>query len=279
MRGRKGIDVGILILCSVCLFVLADNVVPAWVDSPICTIPRNDTLNLEYFEAEFKGRSPVIFSRPIAQTASTRERMEQDNLLTTFGALDVHPARMIDPQFVDPAFLKVPLSHYAAELMNTQGPATPVNESWNIFGPVLGEGWAALLQDYPIPSFVGAEFDKFWWGVAPLYSGLSFHGHGAAFSETIRGRKRWYLASPTNRPAFSPFVRHLHWVISRGDPELLESAAVMECTLGPGDVIYVPPSWFHATLNLEPWTAFVTTFTREPFHRGPAASAARVREL
>ena len=32
---------------------------------------------------------------------------------------------------------------------------------------------------------------------------------------------------------------------------------------GPGDAIYVPPNWHHATLNLGAWNAFVSTFTRE----------------
>ena len=36
-----------------------------------------------------------------------------------------------------------------------------------------------------------------------------------------------------------------------------------ECTLNPGDIIYFPNMWWHATLNLDEYTAFVSTFTQE----------------
>jgi hypothetical protein len=41
------------------------------------------------------------------------------------------------------------------------------------------------------------------------------------------------------------------------------NAQVTECTLGPGEVIYIPPNWWHATLNLDEYNAFVSVFTRE----------------
>ena len=36
-----------------------------------------------------------------------------------------------------------------------------------------------------------------------------------------------------------------------------------ECTLNPGDLIYFPDQWHHATINLSPYTVFVSTFTTE----------------
>lgn len=37
----------------------------------------------------------------------------------------------------------------------------------------------------------------------------------------------------------------------------------LECTLNPGDIIYFPNMWWHATINLDPYSAFVSTFTQE----------------
>jgi oxalate decarboxylase/phosphoglucose isomerase-like protein (cupin superfamily) len=34
-------------------------------------------------------------------------------------------------------------------------------------------------------------------------------------------------------------------------------------TVDPGDTIYFPDRWWHATINLDPYTAFVSTFTTE----------------
>ena len=36
-----------------------------------------------------------------------------------------------------------------------------------------------------------------------------------------------------------------------------------ECTLEPGDLVYFPDMYWHATINLDPFTAFVSTFTQE----------------
>ena len=40
-------------------------------------------------------------------------------------------------------------------------------------------------------------------------------------------------------------------------------AGTLACTLQPGQAIYVPADWWHATLNLHATTAFVSVFTRE----------------
>ena len=39
--------------------------------------------------------------------------------------------------------------------------------------------------------------------------------------------------------------------------------AILQCTLVAGEVIYIPPHWWHATLNLAKFNAFVSTFTQE----------------
>lgn len=37
----------------------------------------------------------------------------------------------------------------------------------------------------------------------------------------------------------------------------------LECTLNPGDLIYFPDGWHHATINLDVYTVFVSAFTTE----------------
>ncbi len=46
---------------------------------------------------------------------------------------------------------------------------------------------------------------------------------------------------------------------SDGDGSLLP----YECTLLPGEMIYFPDGWHHATINLSKYTAFISTFTTE----------------
>jgi ribosomal protein L16 Arg81 hydroxylase len=37
----------------------------------------------------------------------------------------------------------------------------------------------------------------------------------------------------------------------------------LECTLSSGDILYFPNMWWHATVNVDDYTAFVSTFTQE----------------
>ena len=42
-----------------------------------------------------------------------------------------------------------------------------------------------------------------------------------------------------------------------------------DCVLGPGEVLYFPPNWWHATLNEDAHTVFVSSFASDQA-RGPA---------
>jgi ribosomal protein L16 Arg81 hydroxylase len=96
-------------------------------------------------------------------------------------------------------------------------------------------------------------------GIGGLNSGVSFHTHGAAFGETIIGKKKWFLSPPTRRPIFNSSISQLDWSLSMAD----KNQDVISCIVGEGEVIYIPPNWWHATLNLANWNSFVSTFTRE----------------
>ena len=45
-----------------------------------------------------------------------------------------------------------------------------------------------------------------------------------------------------------------------------------DCVLGPGEVLYFPPSWWHATLNEDAHTVFVSSFASDQARddEGPA---------
>ncbi|TNN38799.1 JmjC domain-containing protein 8 [Liparis tanakae] len=89
-------------------------------------------------------------------------------------------------------------------------------------------------------------------------SGVPFHWHGPGFSEVIYGRKRWFLYPPHQEPHFHPNRTTLSWV-TETYPLLPEAEAPLECTISPGEVLYFPDRWWHATLNLET-SVFISTF-------------------
>merc|ERR1712105_365189 len=83
-------------------------------------------------------------------------------------------------------------------------------------------------------------------GVAGSGSGVPFHTHGPGFSETVYGRKRWFLTAPEEQPLFHPNRTTLQWLLEDYQTVKQESK-LYECTLRPGEAIYFPHGWWHAT--------------------------------
>ena len=75
---------------------------------------------------------------------------------------------------------------------------------------------------------------------------------------TRRVVQRWFLYPPAATPNFSPVATSLSWVYDVY-PQLPPSEMPMECVLGPGEVLYLPHGWWHATLNLGE-SVFISVF-------------------
>lgn len=109
---------------------------------------------------------------------------------------------------------------------------------------------------------LGAGIDLF---IGPNGSGLPLHHHGAVWNGLRWGRKLWALLPPA-RASFAPAKQHpldSEWLQAwrrrghaGGGPGGGAGGAAAEegarfCVQEAGDVLYVPPHWAHATLNLE----------------------------
>ena len=78
------------------------------------------------------------------------------------------------------------------------------------------------------------------------------------FAETIYGRKRWFLTDPDVQPDFHPNKTTLQWLLE--DYENVKAKVdLLECTIRPGEAIYFPHGWWHATLNIDT-SVFISTF-------------------
>ena len=123
--------------------------------------------------------------------------------------------------------------------------------------------WAPLLSAYVQPPFIPPSAAvSLSFGLAGPGSGVPFHIHGAGYSEPLVGRKRWLLYPPAQRPAFDPDESTLAWVrrrLSGGAQQQLPPAPPLECTIGPGEALYFPSRWWHATLNVDE-AVFMSTF-------------------
>mmetsp|Transcript_10853 Transcript_10853/g.29087 ORF Transcript_10853/g.29087 Transcript_10853/m.29087 type:complete len:345 (-) Transcript_10853:23-1057(-) len=128
----------------------------------------------------------------------------------------------------------------------------------------------------PLPIRAGVALS---FGVGAALSGVPMHTHGAVLAETIVGRKRWFLRAPGGAaPDFDGDEPVRHWAarVDAGTEAvraLLSSSALsalpmtprarnalLRCTLRAGEILYIPTGWWHATLNLDAYTAFMSVF-------------------
>ena len=143
-----------------------------------------------------------------------------------------------------------------------------------MFGDNKFDEWADFLSEYSPPPFkLPKHSPALSFGVAGPGSGVPFHFHGPGFGETVYGRKRWFLTEPATQPEFHPNKTTLQWFLQDYKDvknEVYFSSTIFhsffffqvnlyECTIRPGEAIYFPDKWWHATLNIDT-AVFISTF-------------------
>jgi hypothetical protein len=67
------------------------------------------------------------------------------------------------------------------------------------------------------------------------------------FNTQVTGTKEWYLLSPQTPPKCYPFCYYAI-IDGRGD-QILRDKIYTKFTLNEGDMVYVPPCWFHKVVS------------------------------
>ncbi|CAB1337873.1 unnamed protein product [Coregonus sp. 'balchen'] len=144
-------------------------------------------------------------------------------------------------------------------LLRPQSLDTLGSDTLYFFGDNNFTEWRSLFENYKAPRYMLPHTTgAYSFGIAGPGTGVPFHWHGPGYSEVIYGRKRWFLYPPEKAPHFHPNYTTLSWVKDTY-PYLPEEEKPTECTIRPGEVLYFPDRWWHATLNLDT-SVFISTF-------------------
>ena len=256
---------------------------------PPCTIAREPALTVAAFRARFKGRAPVVFSAAASASsaaaasdaaAQLRARLSRAALLASHGGAAV---TLASSNSFSHAKRAATLREYVERHVDAGvDAARSAEETWYLFGDTERSAhWDSLTRGYAPPLDAAGDEGLVVLGVGGRGSGVAFHTHGAAFGETILGAKQWFLSPPDRKPRFNGTVTQLRWALDRAaaasaaaaavtpagaaedDVEAGDNGAVIECVVGEGEAIYVPPRWHHATLNHAAYNVFISTFTLE----------------
>eukprot|EP00662_Eupelagonemidae_sp_cell21_P031959 gene31959-20081_t len=83
-------------------------------------------------------------------------------------------------------------------------------------------------------------------------AGVQFHKHSSTWSVQVFGRKRFLLYAAGDMPPrhYPPVRMSVSLWLKTFYHELPRARQPLSCVCEPGDLIYVPESWYHATLSI-----------------------------
>lgn len=232
-----------------------------------CTISR---ISMGEFLRRFGSRGlPPLFETPIVIQAAPNSKRNvgfqdlarSDSIIEFFGS-DFNVTLSSSNSFSEHRKTTTLSQYLKGQAVEDTLPDQLSNETWYFFGETYSEHWKEFLIHYELPICHACTRDMvaLAFGIGGRGSGVQWHVHGPGFAETIWGRKHWVLQK--EKPDFHPDQTSRNWMeytYSAMAPE----ERPLECTLDVGDLLYFPDMWFHATINLDPYTAFVSTFTQE----------------
>jgi len=178
----------------------------------------------------------------------------------------------------DSPILQCQLSDYASYVRSDaryhRNPLYVFHEMYN------DDPCSELLQDYEEPVIINDLFSFIddadplrppyrWLLVGTRRSGTFVHQdpHGsAAWNASVKGFKRWVMLPPDvpkelvlsvceEHDTFGWF-QNLETLMARLSAK--QRAQCVDFVSGPGDVVWVPSNWWHAVINLSPWTVAIT---------------------
>jgi hypothetical protein len=96
--------------------------------------------------------------------------------------------------------------------------------------------------------------------VGGMNVGLPWHSHGATWLAGIVGRKRWFLYPPgeARGPLRGHPLRSAAGWATQTLPRLRPDERPLTCIQQPGEVVYLPSIWAHATVNIDDVVAIGT---------------------
>ncbi|KAG2313571.1 hypothetical protein Bca52824_025128 [Brassica carinata] len=232
-------------------------------------VERRGEISLDEFTKEYDAKKPVLLSG-LADSWPASKAWTIDQLSEKYGERS-------------PNKISMKLKDYIS-YMKLQRDEDPLY----VFDDRFGEAAPELLKDYSVPYLFQEDWFEIldkenrppyrWLIVGPERSGASWHVDPAltsAWNTLLCGRKRWALYPPGKVPlGVTVHVNEddgdvsidtpssLQWWLDYY-PLLADEDKPIECTLLPGETIYVPSGWWHCILNLEPTVAVTQNFVNK----------------
>jgi tetratricopeptide (TPR) repeat protein len=236
---------------------VADNQTREELDIGHCDIERHDagSVSLEEFESTFRFKKPVLITFPNGAADWTNPNLFQRHHLTElYSYWSVSSGRSLDiVKFGGSGRYESSFSEYLEEMMDDRRDGDVSSEPTYIFDRNFFQDSTELTGSLRTPPFfrIAKGMDESFFFLGASKSGVSFHKHADAWNAVLFGRKRWFLYPPTKTPPGGvwPGFSQLDW-LKLIYPTLKEKDKPIECVQEAGEILYLPESYYHGTINI-----------------------------
>ncbi|KAL1523045.1 hypothetical protein AB1Y20_018006 [Prymnesium parvum] len=207
------------------------------------------TVTLSSANAFSYGRARMTIADYLStMSESSWDGKDADNKYYWFGEHGPELEELL-AQYALPRFASIAVETLASS------PVCPANEEQQGVGACLHRTSISIAA---VPAQTGpSQPPALSFGVAPHKSGVPFHFHNDGFSEVMHGAKRWLLYED-KPPGFQENSTSTWW-LEHVYPRLASKNMPYDCIIFPGDLLYFPNGWWHATINIG-LTVFMSVF-------------------
>eukprot|EP01130_Rhizamoeba_saxonica_P013879 TRINITY_DN5978_c0_g1_i1.p1 TRINITY_DN5978_c0_g1~~TRINITY_DN5978_c0_g1_i1.p1 ORF type:complete len:347 (-),score=80.05 TRINITY_DN5978_c0_g1_i1:5-1045(-) len=241
-------------------------------------VPRVSRMTKQEFVDNYdRPRRPCIFTDIVPNWPSFNS-WSPDQLVERFGDCVLKCAQYN----IDRDRVKMTVAQYVHYMRNNND-----DSPLYVFDSGFADRIPQLLEEYEIPEYFWVDYfsvfgpkrPPFRWVIlGPQRSGTSFHvdpnGTGA-WNALLHGRKRWAIYPPDIiPPGIRATVDKDGYIIDFKSPNMLKWYYEVYPTLPPylrpieiiqrkGDMIYVPPGWWHGIVNIDETVSCTQNFVNE----------------
>jgi len=237
---------------------------------PQCNIPKvkiDESRELINVDTRDPSAGPVVFVMAADRNKQLREKVLRNVLLKNHGDVEVI---LSSSNSYSQATQRMSLRNYIETIVDVdekQALEATSDSRFYMFGHNdARDPWKDFGRDLYVrppcgPTCSGSNFATPTLGIGSRNSGTSFHFHGSAFSETIIGRKRWLIFPLHLKPDMRTLANMTMWRwIENVLPSMDSRENIWDCIISPGEVLWFPSQYYHATLNVDEYNCFMSLF-------------------
>ncbi|XP_070559807.1 uncharacterized protein [Ptychodera flava] len=224
-----------------------------FLNSSVCNIDRRFSQELSpvEFERTYRHKRPVLVSFEHGSKDWTDpEQWTRQDLMQKYSAWEIASGKSDD--IVRNGGSGNEISSFAEYVNKIMDNRDGTNEPMYVFDRLFYKD-SSLPSTIRVPAYfeVKDELDDSIFFLGASESGVSFHKHADAWNGVVFGRKRWFLYPPDKTPPGGvwPGYSSLDW-FKNVYPLLDEDDKPLECVQEAGEILYIPESFYHGTLNI-----------------------------